>query len=394
MRVTHVITRLIVGGAQENTVASVLEAQDRPGWEVDLISGPTTGPEGTLEPLFKPSPHLLTLVPDLVRPVRPHLDFRALGSLRKIFQRTRPDIVHTHSGKAGVVGRWAARQARVPVIIHTVHGPSFGAWQSAGSNLLFRAAERFAGRFTTHFITVANAMRDQYLAAGIGAPEDYTRVLSGFNVEPFLQAKNDPQRRAGLGIEPGDFVVGKIARITELKGHDDLFAAAPEIVRAHPRTKFLLVGGGPWEERFRARAREMGLEKHFVFAGLVPPTEVPGLVGLMDGLVHLSLREGLPRALPQAMAAGKPVVAYACDGAGEVCITGQTGFLLKPGDRAGLVRAVSQLAADPDLRERLGRAGQEMVREQFPVRKMVDGIFSVYERELIRAGIEPPARRG
>ena len=188
--------------------------------------------------------------------------------------------------------------------------------------------------------------------------------------------------------------MGKIARLTELKGHDDLFAAAPEIIRAHPATKFLLVGGGPWEERFRGRARQMGLEKQFVFAGLVPPREVPALVGVMDMLVHLSVREGLPRALPQAMAAGKPVVAVACDGAGEVCLPGRTGFLLNPGDQPGLVRAVAELAADRGLRERLGRAGQALVREEFPVRRMVDNIFTVYEREMKKRGMSPPGAPG
>ena len=390
MRVTHVITRLIVGGAQENTVASVLEAQGRPGWEVDLISGPTHGPEGTLEPLFAGRENLLRIVPELIRPVRPGVDIRALRSLEEIFRREGPTIVHTHSGKAGVVGRWAAARAQVPVIIHTIHGPSFGKWQGAGSNFIFRAAEKFVDRFTTHFICVANAMKEQYLRAGIGRPEKYTRVFSGFNVEPFLRAENSVELRKRYGIEAGDFVVGKIARLTELKGHDDLFAAAPEVVRTHPRIKFLLVGGGPWEERFRGRARELGLEKNFIFAGLVPPGEVPALVGIMDMLVHLSLREGLPRALPQALVAGKPVVAYDCDGAGEICLPDQTGFLIKPGDLGALTRAISGLASNPELRARLGATGQTMVREHFPVGRMIEHIFEVYAKELRKAGLQPP----
>ena len=382
MRVAHVITRLIVGGAQENTVATVLGLRRRPKVEVSLISGPTSGPEGSLEPLVTGIPDLLTRVPELVRPVRPWLDLRALFALTRIFRAQRPDIVHTHSGKAGVLGRLAARRAQVPIILHTLHGPSFGPFQSAPANFVFTAAERIAARCTDHFVTVADAMRDQYLAAGIGRPEQYTRIFSGFDLAPFLAAQNDSVLRAQLGIAPGDFVVGKIARLFELKGHDDLFAAAPELVRRCPQMKFLLVGDGAWRGRFEQMAGDLRLQKHFIFIGLVPPSEVPRYVGVMDALVHLSRREGLPRALPQAMAAAKPVVAFDCDGAREVCLDGETGFLLKPGDLSGLSQSLERLASDAALRQRLGQRGQEFVKERFPTERMVEELFALYENLL------------
>ena len=382
MRVAHVITRLIVGGAQENTVATVLGLRRRPNVEVSLISGPTSGPEGSLEPLVTGIPELLTRVPELVRPVRPWLDLRALFALTRIFRAQRPNIVHTHSGKAGVLGRLAARRAQVPIILHTLHGPSFGPFQSAPANFVFTAAERIAARCTDHFVTVADAMRDQYLAAGIGRPEQYTRIFSGFDLAPFLTSQNDSVLRAQLGIAPGDFVVGKIARLFELKGHDDLFAAAPELVRRCPQMKFLLVGDGAWRGRFEQMARDLGLQKHFIFTGLVPPSEVPRYVGVMDALVHLSRREGLPRALPQAMAAAKPVVAFDCDGAREVCLDGETGFLLKPGDLSGLSQSLERLASDAALRQRLGQRGQEFVKERFPTERMVEELFALYENLL------------
>jgi hypothetical protein len=226
MRVTHVITRLIVGGAQENTIATVLGLRQIPGLTIHLISGPTRGPEGSLEGELAFDPGLLSIVPELVRPVHPLNDLRALHRLTRLFQQTRPDIVHTHSGKAGILGRWAALRAGVPLILHAIHGPSFGAFQGRTANLLFTLAERRTARVTDHFTVVAEAMRDQYLAAGIGRPEQYTKIFSGFRLEPFLAAGNDPARRAQFGLQPGDFVVGKIARLFELKGHDDLFAAA------------------------------------------------------------------------------------------------------------------------------------------------------------------------
>ena len=157
MRVTHVITRLIVGGAQENTVASVLGLRQKPGLEVELISGPTSGPEGSLESAFHDCPGALTILPQLVRPIHPWNDWFALSRLTKVFQARRPDIVHTHSGKAGVVGRFAAARAQVPIIIHTIHGPSFGAFQKPLANSLFRLAESRAAKHTTHFIVVADA---------------------------------------------------------------------------------------------------------------------------------------------------------------------------------------------------------------------------------------------
>lgn len=382
MRVTHIITRLIVGGAQENTLASVLGLHAKPGVVTHLVSGPTSGPEGTLEPVAARVPGLLTLVPSLVRPVHPILDLRAWLALSRLLRQLRPDIVHTHSGKAGVVGRLAARRARVPVVVHTIHGPSFGAFQSRAANTVFRAAERWAGRHTTHFVSVAQAMSDQYLAAGIGTPDRFTRIWSGFDLAPFLAATNSAAVRARYGLRPEDLVVGKIARLFELKGHEDLLAAAPALVRAVPNLRFLLVGDGNRRAWLESEIHRLGLAPHFVFTGLVPPAKIPELVGIMDILVHLSRREGLPRALPQALAAGQPVVAYDCDGAREVCLDDQTGYLVPVGDQAILGDRLRKLAADPALRQRLGARGQEVVRNNFTVERMVEDLFALYQRLL------------
>jgi glycosyltransferase involved in cell wall biosynthesis len=377
MRVTHVITRLIVGGAQENTVATVLGLRHKTGVEVDLVTGPTAGREGTLEHLLEGNVPL-EVEPHLVRPVHPFHDVLAWQRLTRRFRRTQPDIVHTHSGKAGVIGRLAAARAGVPVVVHTIHGPSFGPFQGVLANRIFTQAERRAGRITTHFISVAEAMTEQYLAAGIGRREQYSTIWSGFDLAPFLTASNDLVLRARLGIGPEDLVIGKIARLFKLKGHDDLFAAAREIVRQVPQAKFLLVGDGPWRDRFERQLEQSGLKRHFIFTGLVPPAEVSHHVGVMDVLVHLSRREGLPRALPQAMAAGKPVVAYDCDGAREVCVPDQTGFLLPAGDQSGLIQAVIALAQSPALRHQLGERGRQLARDRFEVGRMVEAIHACY----------------
>ncbi len=378
MKIIHVITRLIVGGAQENTITSVLGLRQKPGLDVSLISGPATGPEGSLENAVADIPGLLTILPELVRRIQPWKDSIALRRLTSLFRETHPDIVHTHSGKAGVLGRLAAARAGVPVIVHTIHGPSFGTFQGTLANILFRAAERYAGRLTTHFVVVADAMKAQYLAAGIGRPELYTRIFSGFDIAPFLATRNDDQCRAQFGIATDDLVVGKIARLFKLKGHDDLLAIAPALAQSCPKIRFLLVGDGEWRQRFARRVRALGLERRFILAGLVPPQSVPRLVGIMDILVHLSLREGLPRALPQALAAAKPVVAYDCDGAGEVCLNDETGFLLRPGDLPGLTERILRLTSNPVLRRRFGQRGQQFVRDRFTAERMVEDLHQLY----------------
>ena len=378
MRVTHVITRLIVGGAQENTIASVLGLRQMPDLELSLVSGPTRGPEGSLEAAFKEYPGLLKIEPCLVRPVHPWNDVLAWQRLTQLFRSSRPDLVHTHSGKAGILGRLAAARAHVPIIVHTIHGPSFGAFQGLLPNALFRSAERYAAGITTHFVVVADAMKRQYLQAGIGREGQYSRILSGFNLEPFLSTNNDPRLRARFGIQPEDIVVGKIARLFKLKGHDDLFTIALDLVRSCPRLKFLLVGDGEWRERFETRARMMGLQRNFIFTGLIPPSDVAPTVGIMDLVLHLSSREGLARALPQALAAGRPVIAYDCDGANEICRDNETGFLVRPGDLQTLKERLLLLARDEILRKRLGEEGRAFVRARFGVRQMVEALHQLY----------------
>ncbi len=380
MRVTHVITRLIIGGAQENTVATVLNLRRKPDVEVHLVSGPTMGSEGSMESHLAECPGLLTIVPSLVRPVHPWLDFVALRALASHFRRQRPDIVHTHSGKAGVLGRLAARRAGVPVVIHHIHGPSFGNFQGRLANWIFTAAERYAARATTHFICSAQAMARLYLAAGIGRAEMYTRIFSGFDVEPFLHSTNNPALRQQLGLSPDAFVIGKIARLAPLKGHDDLLAAFARLVSQLPRAHLLIVGGGPLRNRLESRARELRISDRIVFTGLIPPGEVARYTGIMDCLVHLSYREALSRALPQALAAGVPVVSYDFDGAEEVCQDGQTGFLVRTGDLLAVTDRLLRLANEPGLRAQFGRRGQQFVRENFPVERMVESIHRLYQQ--------------
>jgi glycosyltransferase involved in cell wall biosynthesis len=392
MRVTHIITRLVIGGAQENTLATIRGLRGKTGAGVKLVAGPTLGPEGSLEETAREifsgsSANDFTVVPELVRPVHPLKDFIALRKLEKILREQKPDLVHTHSGKAGILGRLAAKRAGVPVIIHHIHGPSFGNFQGAAANLVFTAAEKYAARVTDHFFCSAGAMTRLYLAAGIGKPEMFTRIFSGFDLGPFLNAKNDSALRRQLGLAENHFVIGKIGRLFKLKGHADLLAAFAKILPQVPHARLLLVGDGSLRGDLEAQARSLGLDGKVIFTGLVPPSEVARHVGIMDCLAHLSYREALSRALPQALAAGKPVVAYDFDGADEVCLENETGFIVRTGDIAAAAQKLLQLAGDAALREKLGRAGAAFVKENFSVEKMVDDQYAVYQKLAAEHGL-------
>ena len=366
MKVCHVITRLIVGGAQENTVASCVGLQQL-GYECALVTGPQTGPEGSLHEQVRAAGVPLIVVDELRRAPNPWLDGAACWALKKLFTEKQYDIVHTHSGKAGFIGRLAARLAHVPVVVHTIHGPSFYRYQNPLGNWLFRWAEELAGEWTTQFVSVADAMTEQYQAAGITG--QYVTIHSGMNLEPFLRIESRP-----------NFVVGKIARMFRLKGYEFLFEAAPRIVAAVPNVQFLLVGDGLYRAHYERWAERLGLRDRFVFTGLVRPEEVPGYLAQMDVLVHLSLREGLPRTLPQALAAGKPVVAFDVDGAREVCKDGETGFLIRAEDADGVATAVIRLLQDRALAAQLGANGRQQVRDEFGAELMVCKLDALYRR--------------
>ncbi|HEX3890319.1 MAG TPA: glycosyltransferase family 4 protein [Verrucomicrobiae bacterium] len=387
MKITHIITRLVVGGAQENTLATINGLRTKPGIEVKLISGPTIGPEGSLENDAAKIPGLLQIVPELVRLVHPLKDFIALRKLEKILREQKPDIVHTHSGKAGILGRLAAKRAGVPVIIHHIHGPSFGNFQGAPANFIFTAAEKHAAKVTDHFFCSADAMTKLYLAAGIGKPEMFTRIFSGFNLEPFLNSTNDLALRKKLGLDENHFVIGKIGRIFKLKGHADLLAAFAKILPQIPHARLLFVGDGALRGEIEKQIRALGLDGKVIFTGLVSPGEVARHVGIMDCLAHLSYREALSRALPQALAAGKPVVAYDFDGSDEICLENETGFLIRTGDIETAARKLLQLANDPALRKKFGERGRQFVKENFSVEKMVDDQYNVYLKLAAERGI-------
>jgi glycosyltransferase involved in cell wall biosynthesis len=382
--VLHIITRLIVGGAQENTLLSVEGLDRRPEYEVTLVTGVDNGPEGDLLERARRTTRLV-IVPELGRSINPLSDVAASYKLYRLIRTGRYHIVHTHSSKAGVLGRLAAKLAGTPIVVHTLHSLVFHDYQPWLVNRLWWAVKMLCAPLTDHFISVSSVISQKAIAAGIGRPEKFTTIYSGMELDWFLDSKVDPAAvRREFGIPEDAPVVGKIARLFSLKGHDQLLDAAPEIVRRHPNVRFLLIGDGLLYEHLRSRAREAGILDNFVFAGLIPRERIPEMIAGMDVVVHTSLREGLARVLPQALAMGKPCVSFDLDGAPEVVIPGETGFLVKPGDVRELADAISELLANPQLRARMGEAGRHRVDPAFRAETMVEQIASVYQLLLSR----------
>ena len=430
--VVHIITRLILGGAQENTILTVEGLQKRPEYKVILISGPALGPEGELVKRVRGSGVELIIIPELRRNINPFLEVVAFTKLLLLMRRLKPDIVHTHSAKAGILGRWAAYLSGVKIIVHTLHGLSFYPYQNKLVNILYIAAEKLAAFVTTKFISVADAMTAQSLKSGIGTPEKYTTIYSALELDKFTQplraeagfalqepdsevnpvrsehdednqtigkskspatdASNGVKRRLGLANHK---VVGTIARLFPLKGHEYIVRIAVRIIREVPEVKFLFVGDGSLSDKIKREVKGRGLDVWFVFTGLVPPAQIPSMIQAIDILVHPSLREGLARTIPQSFSLGKPVVSFDVDGARELVVNSNppdrqgragTGFLIPaPVSESKTKESLDQMAEaiifllkNPAQARQMGEAGRKLIIPNFDANYMVGKIIEQY----------------
>lgn len=413
MRIAHVITRMIIGGAQENTLHNCQDLVHLHGDEVLLVTGPAVGPEGDLlskrvrtnENVVDDSANEskgrarrfdldglpIELIDSLRRAIHPVHDWNASRDLRRTLLDFDPDVVHTHSAKGGLLGRhvgWGLKRTSTgkrPVVVHTVHGAPFHEYQSKMAHDFFVRCERWAASRCHKLISVADAMTDLMVDAGVAPREKFVTIHSGMNVDPFVHAVDHREAvRQRYGLRDEHVVVGKIARLFHLKGHADLVPAAKLVADRHPNVRFLLVGDGILRAELEQQIESLGLKEHFIFTGLVPPTEVPAMIGAMDILVHASYREGLARALPQALIAGRPAISYDIDGAREVVIDDQTGYLVGAGQVADLADRMIRLVGDQELRQRMGREGQSRFTDLFRHETMTRRIRELYA-DLISA---------
>jgi glycosyltransferase involved in cell wall biosynthesis len=382
MKIVHIITRLIIGGAQENTLLTVEGLDHRYHDDVTLITGPAEGPEGDLFDRAKELDLKIEVFPELVRAVRPNTDLSAYRRLRAALSRLKPEVVHTHSSKAGILGRAAAWHEKVPAIVHTIHGLPFGPFESAVKNRLYIALERWAARRCHAIVSVCDAMTEQALAAGVGRPEQFQTVYSGMDADAFLNPRRAREEvRRELGLADGDVAFATVARLFELKGHEDIIAVAGRVLAANPKVRFVWIGDGILRDKLVAALEQRGIRSSFILTGLVAPDRIPELLNAVDGVIHPSVREGLARVLPQALLTGRTVISYDVDGAREVVLP-ETGILLKPRDLEGLEYAITDLAADPARRAAMGQEGRRRFANQFRHETMTRQLRALYERLL------------
>ncbi|MHC5059944.1 MAG: glycosyltransferase family 4 protein [Planctomycetota bacterium] len=390
MKIVHIITRLILGGAQENTLITCKLLAER-GHDVTLITGPALGPEGQLFQQALNQKYKVVVIDKMRRAINPLYDAISYRQIKKRLKRIQPDIVHTHSAKAGILGRYAAhslkgklpgKSPKAPYVVHTIHGLAFHDYQAKWLNKFYIAVEKAAAKRTDAFISVADTMNEKAIAAGLGKPEDFTTAYSALEEDDFLNAPAPEQIssfRRKHGISQQAIVFVTIARLFELKGHEYIIESARRLAPRNENCVWLFVGDGNLADKIRAAIHLANLGYKFRFTGLISPDEIPLSIHASDILVHCSLREGLARVLPQAMLCAKPVVSFNIDGAPEV-VNRQTGFLVEPENVEQLTQACEELAASAELRQKLGEAGRDFVKKKFAPETMVDTIEQVYQK--------------
>jgi glycosyltransferase involved in cell wall biosynthesis len=388
IRVLHLITHLGIGGAQDNTLLTVRDLS-RQRYEVHLA----TGQDYTdWEAQGRAYADAFFLFPDLRRAVNPQVDRRALNQITDFLREHNYDIVHTHSAKAGTLGRIAARRAKVPLIIHTFH--SFGwqvartahtlPWHSYTSSIkewLYILIERYAASLSDALITVSELNKQEALGINLAPPEKFTTIYSGIDLDRFKVNVERIEKCHSLGLLPGQPIIGTIGRLSTQKAPLDFVAAAKIVLQQKLDVQFIMVGDGPLASEVRQAIGDEQRIKLFGYRG-----DVPEILSILDIFVLSSLWEGLGRALTEAMITGVPVAATAVDGVPELVTHQQTGLLSPPGDPAQLAQNIVWLLDNPEEAQRMRQCATSRVVPTFSAEQMVEQIEALYERLLVEKG--------
>lgn len=383
IRVLRVIARLNVGGPALH-VAYLSRGLAERGYDTTLVAGDVARGEESMAFVAESEGVEIVRVAGLSREIAPLRDLVAAARLAREIRRTEPDILHTHTAKAGAVGRLAALlagRARPRVVIHTYHGHVLRGYFGRLGTWLFRAVERAFARGTDVLVAVSPQVRDDLVEIGIAPGRRFAVVRLGIDLEPRVATTVDrAQARRQLGIAPGRFVVGWFGRMTAVKRTDDLIDALVALRGRGVDACLLLVGDGTDRERLELRAKELGVARDVFFLGY--QKDVARWYAVADAVVLTSVSEGTPVTIIEALAAGRPIVSTNVGGVADVVRDGVDGFLVEVGDTAAMAARLAEIAADPALAERLGQAGRERVLKRYAVARLVDDVDRLYRALL------------
>lgn len=376
IRIARVITRLNVGGPAQQAIL-LTAGLDRVRFLTTLITGAVGRDEGDLAPAARARGVEPLVIPELGRAIHPMRDLVALGKLVRVFRRSQPDIVHTHTAKAGTLGRLAARLAAVPATVHTFHGHVLEGYFSPAVSQVFLRIERMLARRTDRIIALSPRLRQDILAMGIGWPEQVEVIPLGLDLDRLVHAPPGQEDfRAALRIPPDAPLLGIVGRLVPIKDHPTLFQALT-VLAAGPRAPHLVVvGDGEQREELRRLARHLGLASSIHFLGW--RNDLEAILGELDMVISSSRNEGTPVALIEAMAAGVPVLSTDVGGVGDLIVHGETGWLVPPGDPPALARAIQALLVDPALAGRLAAAARPMALGRHDVKGLIHRMEALY----------------
>jgi glycosyltransferase involved in cell wall biosynthesis len=379
-RVLRVMTRLNIGGPARQELRLTRSLMAR-GYETRLVWGDSGEREGRMTSDYDPDSY----IPWLTREVRPPDDLRAYRALVALMNRWSPQVVHTHMAKAGALGRLAASRARVPVVVHTFHGHVLQEYFGALKNAAFAEAERRLARRTDALLAVAPWVKEELLARGIGAEDQWYVMPVGVDMASLLTHRPDPtEARAKLGLPPTGSVVGCVGRLAPIKDHRTFFEAARLVARDDPDVTFVLAGDGELRSELERAGRE-ALGDRMRFLGWVD--DLASLYAACDVVALTSRLEGTPVSLIEASAAGKPVVATDVGGVGEVVRDRHSGLLAQPGDPIAIAANITTLLQDPEMARRMGEEGTRWVTGRFSDERLADDVDALYRQLLARKGV-------
>jgi len=383
IRLARIITRMNVGGPARHVTILATEAGD--AWNGVLITGTPDAREGTLESLALERGARLISVPSLQRRPSPISDLRALVALVRLLRRLRPQVVATHTAKAGALGRVAALLAGVPVRVHTFHGHVLEGYFSKSGSAVVRMTERLLSKVTTHFVAISPQIAADLQNIGIDSKK-ITIVRLGLELDYLV----DPPRgmlRSELSIPREAPIIAIIGRLAPIKAHTLLFDAAPEVLRAFPSARFLVVGDGELWADLHEQVAERGLGSSVQFTGW--RQDLPNVYGDADVVVCCSLNEGTPVSIIEAGAAGRPAIGTAVGGMPDIISDGVNGFLVPSQDPASLAAAIQRVLSEPELADAMGMAGRRMSLERHGAQRMVQELTELYTRLLGTRGLVP-----